>query len=326
MSSKKDLILGVIDFLQSSLEDGTVSDEDKDSIEVAVQCLTDVFDVDLTQKNKVFPKQTLLSIFQAYEKVRDAKASKATSAFPAAATSSVPEEQKAQAELFKAEGNKFVASKQYSSAVHSYTKAIELDPTNKIYYSNRAAAHSASQDHASAIIDAERALEIDPNYAKAYSRLGLAKYASGDAEGAMKAYELGIKAEGNGGSEGMRKGYDTAKARVEEDLQSAVPQDSSLDRSTPSFPDMSALGNMFGGGSGAGGMDFSSLMNNPQIAQMAQQFMSNPSALQGLMSNPSVRNMAERMRNGNMPSMQEMANDPTIADLAKSFLGNGNEV
>ncbi|KAK7204487.1 hypothetical protein BZA70DRAFT_290449 [Myxozyma melibiosi] len=341
-SSKEDLALGIVDFLKTSMADGTIAEEDRDSVEVAVECLSEIFKVDLSRKQEVFPKQTLLSIFQAYEKVRDAQAARAASSTPAAtstpapaaatpSTPTVSDEDKAKAEALKAEGNKFVASRDYEKAIDAYTKAIELDGTNKIYYSNRAAAYSASKAHDLAIKDAEKALEIDPKYAKAYSRLGLAKYASGDPQGAMEAYKAGMDAEGNGGSDAMRKGYETAKARVEEDLYSAVPEDSGVtERGTGGaagaaggMPDLSSLAGMFGGG---GGMpDLSSLMSDPRISQMAQQFMSNPGALEGLMSNPSVRSMADRVRGGNMPSMQEMMNDPNIANLARNFMGGSGD-
>jgi len=39
-------------------------------------------------------------------------------------------------------GNQKLSSKQYNEAVESYTKAINLNPENAIYYANRAAALS----------------------------------------------------------------------------------------------------------------------------------------------------------------------------------------
>ncbi|KAK9468779.1 hypothetical protein V1512DRAFT_269613 [Lipomyces arxii] len=337
-SSTSDLALGIVDFLQQQIHDGSLPEDDVDSVEVAIQCLSDVFKVDLDRRNTVLGQQSLLSIFQAFEKVRDSRAKAAADTTstpePAAAAPAAPTAaDKEKAEVLKGEGNRFVAQRDYKAAIDAYTKAIALDPTNKIYYSNRAAAYSSSGQHELAVADAESALAIDVNYAKAYSRLGLAKFALGDAEAAMAAYGKGIEIEGNGGSDFMRRGYETAKARVEEDLESAVPEDTSRAAATTppaggagGFPDLSSLAGMFGGGAGgAGGMDFGSLMNNPQIAQMAQQFMSNPGAMQGLLNNPSVRSMADRFRGGNMPSMQEMMNDPNIANLARSFMGNNEE-
>lgn len=65
-----------------------------------------------------------------------------------------------------------MSGKSYDEAIETYTQAIELDSTNPVYYSNRAAAHSSKGDHLSAIGDAEKAIEVDPSYVKAYHRLG----------------------------------------------------------------------------------------------------------------------------------------------------------
>lgn len=51
------------------------------------------------------------------------------------------------------------------------------------------------------------------------------------------------------------------------------------------------------------------------IALRAQQMMAN-GGLERLMSNPNIRNMAERMQSGGgMPSMSELANDPSLRDM-----------
>src|SRR5690606_28241899 len=133
-----------------------------------------------------------------------------------------------------------------------------LDSTNPIYLSNRAAAYSASGAHDKAVLDAQASVDADPKYSKGWSRLGLAKFALGDAKGSMAAYEKGIQAEGNGGSEQMRKGYETAKRKVEE--QEAVSGGSgsrsaggSPGAGAGGMPDLASLAGMFGGGGGAGG-------------------------------------------------------------------------
>lgn len=65
-----------------------------------------------------------------------------------------------------------MSGKRYDEAIESYTKAVNADPTNPVYYSNRAAAFSSIEDHDSAIDDAKKAAELDPSFVKAYSRLG----------------------------------------------------------------------------------------------------------------------------------------------------------
>ena len=65
-----------------------------------------------------------------------------------------------------------MSAKKYDEAIAEYTKAIDLDGTNPVFLSNRAAAHASKGDHLSAIGDAEQAISIDPKFVKAYSRLG----------------------------------------------------------------------------------------------------------------------------------------------------------
>ena len=123
----------------------------------------------------------------------------------------------------------------------------------------------------------------------------------------MEAYGQGIEYEGNGGSEAMKKGFKTAKEKVDELERERVAGglEEDLDDGTSArgasggggMPDLSALAGMMGGGGGRGGggmPDLGGLMSNPMFANMAQNLMSNPETLQGLMNNPQLRGMAER--------------------------------
>jgi len=101
------------------------------------------------------------------------------------------------------------------------------------------------------------------------------------------------------------------------------------------LPDMAGLASMLGGGGrGGGGMpDLSSIMSNPMFASMAQNLMRNPDALSGLMNNPTIQNMMNNRREGgggsggggmpDMGSIQQMMQDPAIANLAQQFMGGG---
>ena len=259
--------------------------------------------------------QSLLSIYGVYEKLKGKSTASTSGASSAAegrpatpttkdaagagASTSTPE-----SELFKSQGNAAMARKDHKMAIDLYSKAIAISPTNPIYLSNRAAAYSASHQHAEACTDAEMAVAADPKYTKAWSRLGLARFVLGDAKGSMEAYGKGIEYEGNGGSEAMKKGFKTAKEKVEEmeREKEASGMDEDVDDAprgaggAGGMPDLSALAGMMGGGGGGGGSmpDMASIMNNPMFASMAQNLMSNPDALQGLMNNPQLRAMAER--------------------------------
>jgi small glutamine-rich tetratricopeptide repeat-containing protein alpha len=288
--------------------------------------------------------QSLLQIYSIYEKLKgktaaspntnaagEKTASASTSTTAAAGSAAPTDMQKKEAESLKSQGNSAMAAKNYPDAIDFYTKALALVPGNPIFLSNRAAAYSASKDHESAQADAEAAVAADPKYTKAWSRLGLARFALGDAKGSMEAYQKGIEYEGNGGSDAMKKGYETAKKRVAE-LESADQDDEDHDRDigggaggAGGMPDLASLAGMFGGGGGGrggGGMpDLSSIMSNPMFASMAQNLMSNPEALNNIMSNPRIREMANQFGGGGggggggMPDLSSMMQDPSIAEM-----------
>jgi small glutamine-rich tetratricopeptide repeat-containing protein alpha len=284
--------------------------------------------------------QNLLQIYGVYEKLKgktpagpatNAAGEKAAPTAPE--TSSAPTDvQKQEAESLKSQGNSAMAKKDYPSAIDYYTKALSIVPGNPIFLSNRAAAYSASKDHESAKADAEAAVAVDPKYTKAWSRLGLARFALGDAKGSMDAYSKGIEYEGNGGSDAMKKGYETAKKRVAE-LGDGDDEDDEDDDAIASrglgggnaggMPDLASLAGMFGGGGrGGGGMpDLSSIMSNPMFASMAQNLMSNPDMMNNIMSNPRLREMANQFGGagaggqGGGPDLASLMNDPSIAEM-----------
>ena len=203
--SKKRLALAIIDFLSNSLKDGTLTDEDTESIEIAQSCIADTFHVDPSDKASMqdaLAGQSLLSIYSVYEKLKGRGVPSAAS--PGPTTEAKPDGFKSTAtqshgpneksDGLKSQGNAAMSRRDYPAAISFYTQALELAPSNPIYLSNRAAAYSASGNHKKAVEDAEIAVAVDPKYVKAWSRLGLAKFALGDAKGAAEAYQKGIDA------------------------------------------------------------------------------------------------------------------------------------
>ena len=190
--SQQKLVYAIIEFLNKSLEDGTVKQDDKEGLEVAsalqnlvsypvvkltagsptVQCIGEAFGVDPSDKEQSerlsIKPATLESVFDLCLKTRDKVASSSSQPKPAGPTA----EDKANAEKLKQKGNTLMSGKKYDEAIQVYTEAIDLDSTNPVYYSNRAAAYSSKADHLLAIGDAEKAIEVDPSYVKAYHRLG----------------------------------------------------------------------------------------------------------------------------------------------------------
>jgi small glutamine-rich tetratricopeptide repeat-containing protein alpha len=341
--SKKRLALAILDFLQTSQTDGSVAPDDAEQLEVAANCIAEAFKVDLADgsaKKDAIGDQNLLAIYNVYEKLKGkttattegsssaTEARPATPQTPAAGAPGPGGPNKSEAERLKGLGNEAMKKKDYEAAVKHYTAALDVVPLNPIYLSNRAAAYSGQGKHELAKEDAEMAVAADPNYSKAWSRLGLAKYVLGDAKGAMEAYKSGMDAEG-GGSEVMRKGYETAKKKVEEEGGDVGAPDADTPRGAGGvgggggmpdlsalagmlggggggggggMPDLSALAGMLGGGGGGGGgggmPDLAGLMQNPMMRQMAQNLMSNPDMMSNLMSNPRVAEMAQQFGGG----------------------------
>jgi hypothetical protein len=70
--------------------------------------------------------------------------------------------------------------------VEGYTKATELNPTNAVYFGNRAFAHIKLEEYGSAVEDATVAIELDPAYVKGY-------YRRGDSYLALGKFKLALK-------------------------------------------------------------------------------------------------------------------------------------
>lgn len=81
------------------------------------------------------------------------------------------------------------SEKDYENAIKYYTEALELNPSNAIYYSNRSLAYLRTECYGYALADATKALEIDKNYIKGYYRRATSNMALGKFKAALKDYE-----------------------------------------------------------------------------------------------------------------------------------------
>ena len=244
-----------------------------------------------------------------------------SSSSAAAASSPAPAEvsaaDKSAAESAKNAGNALLAKQDHQGACDKYTEAIKLNPTNAIYYANRAATHINLKRYREAVADCRSSIEIDENYPKSHYRLGQALSALGDYAGCLPPFEraLALSSKDEGMAVTIREQIRIAKNKlnppVAQQNQNQGQGHAGGDDPFASMGGMGGLSSMLagltgGGAGGAGGMDFGALLSNPAIANMMsspqmQQMMQNmdfgammkdPNGLGGMMAG-----MAEGMEN-----------------------------
>lgn len=94
---------------------------------------------------------------------------------------------------FKAHGNKVFQDGENVKAAKFYTLAIQLEPTNHVYFSNRAACYFNQKYYSGALYDASRCIAINPKWAKGYFRKAATLFAMGDLDAARRALTEGLQ-------------------------------------------------------------------------------------------------------------------------------------
>ncbi|KAF0358385.1 stress-inducible protein [Gigaspora margarita] len=101
------------------------------------------------------------------------------------------------AEEYKTKGNQAFSAKEYEKAIEFFSKAIDVDPSNHVLYSNRSASYSSLKQYDKALEDANKTVELKSDWAKGYSRKGAALHGLGKLKEARETYEEGLKVDPN---------------------------------------------------------------------------------------------------------------------------------
>eukprot|EP00978_Attheya_sp_CCMP212_P027044 scaffold90116_cov52-Attheya_sp.AAC.2 len=117
------------------------------------------------------------------------------------------------ADDFKEQGNGAFNAGDYPKSIELYSKAIELDATNHVYYSNRSAAFLKSGDANKALSDAEVCLDLNSEFAKGYSRKAAALFALRKFTAAIETLEEGLTKFPD--NEDLKKELEKAKSEKE---------------------------------------------------------------------------------------------------------------
>ncbi|KAM6986103.1 small glutamine-rich tetratricopeptide repeat-containing protein beta [Aplochiton taeniatus] len=248
MAVEKRLAFSIVQFLRDRAHCGALCCAEQESLEVAIQCLETTFKIKSSDKQLAVP-QPLQEIFLDSILKNDSLTVPGTSQSP---------EDLERAEQLKNEGNNHMKEENYSSAVVSYTKAIDLDLRNAVYYCNRAAAHSKLGNYTKATADCERAIDIDPSYSKAYGRMGLALTAMSKYSEAISYFNKALA-------------QDPENDTYKSNLKIAEQKQKEVSTTTTGL-----------------GFDVASLINNPAFISMARRVMQNQQVQQlmsGMMTN-----------------------------------------
>ncbi|XP_041086715.1 small glutamine-rich tetratricopeptide repeat-containing protein alpha-like isoform X1 [Polyodon spathula] len=251
MADTQRLAYSIIQFLHDQLNSGGLSSDAQESLEVAVQCLETAFGVSIDDSNLAV-SETLPELFAA------ATLKQAPRVTVSAMLDSPTEEEAAEAERFKTEGNEQMKVENFGQAVDFYSKAIELNPCNAVYFCNRAAAYSKLGNYAGAVQDCERAISIDPNYSKAFGRMGLALASLNKHTEAVNYYKKALELDPDNNT------Y-KSNLKIAEQKMRELPSPTG----------------------GVGGVDLAGLLSNPGFMNMASSLMTNPQVQQlmsGMMS------------------------------------------
>lgn len=200
---------------------------------------------------------------------------------------------------FKAAGNAALKEKNYSLAIENYTKAINADGSNHVYFSNRSAAYLSMGDSNNALEDATSCIALNPEFAKGYSRKGAALHALKRYNDAMAAYEEGLAK--FPGDAGLKKGLEEVTR------------------------DKNGGGGAGGAGGGAGGLFGPEMMaqmamdprmrkylNDADLMAKIQMVQKNPSLMTTIMQDPKMMEMLGAMM-GQEPPQESSTSTPSPA-------------
>jgi len=113
------------------------------------------------------------------------------------------------ADGYKEKGNAEYKNGNYEKAIEFYTYATEMDPKNRVYYTNRSMCYAAMKKWDKSLRDAQKSIECDKNWEKGFYRKGVALQALEQYKDAVEAFETALQI--NPKSDDFKKAFDAAK-------------------------------------------------------------------------------------------------------------------
>jgi stress-induced-phosphoprotein 1 len=119
------------------------------------------------------------------------------------------QQQQGDAEGAKLQGNDHFRAGEFREAIASFSRAIELDPNNHVYFSNRSAAYLGQGNTSKALEDASLCIGLKNDWPKGYSRKGAALMAKKNYALAIATYRKGLAYESS--NESLKQGLAEAE-------------------------------------------------------------------------------------------------------------------
>jgi len=169
----------------------------------------------------------------------------------------------------KEAGNRDFSAKNYAAAIQHFTAAIQHDPSDHVFYSNRSACYASLGQYPEALADGRKCVELKPDWVRGYTRKALAEFYLGELDAAEATYRKGLELDGSN---------DQLKAGLEETLRKKE------DRNSP-------FANMFNS------ENLTKLMAhpktaghfyNPQFMQKLGSMQQNPNLIQAYLQDPAI--------------------------------------
>ncbi|KAF9913869.1 Hsp90 cochaperone [Lobosporangium transversale] len=174
------------------------------------------------------------------------------------------------AEEYKAQGNKAFLAKDYPVAIDLFSKAIELDPTNHVLYSNRSACYASLKNYEKALEDGNKTVELKADWSKGYGRKAAALFGLGRYPEANDVYQEGLKIEPTNPQ--LQKGLQETQQAMEKEASMGIGQFFGPDV----FTKMAANPKL------------APLLSQPDLMEKVRAIQANPNALNQHMQDPRI--------------------------------------
>ena len=177
-----------------------------------------------------------------------------------------------QALEFKGKGNTEFSAGNYQQAIEYFTKAIENDQNDHVFFSNRSACYANLDQFEPALEDAEKCISLKPDWSKGYSRKGLALFRMGRLPEAQETYESGLQ-------------FDAQNPLLLEGLETVKNQ-----MANPPNP----LGQLFGPdiwGKIQTNPKLAPYLDDPQFVQNVNQLQKNPASITSLLGDEKIKHL-----------------------------------